>query len=82
MIEIDLIDDSSKYRVPADSLFFKKENKQNHKCEHCGSLLWTALLPEQQSEWVKVSKFGFVHRRHAHEYLKGLSKKPALHDVV
>ena len=48
----------------------------------CGSLLWTALLPERQSEWVKVSKFGFVHRRHAHEYLEGLAKKPALLDAV
>jgi len=82
VIEMDLIDDGTKYRVPADSLFFKKENKQNHKCEHCGSLLWTALLPERQSEWVKVSKFGFVHRKHAHEYLEGLSKKPAVYDAV
>ena len=81
-IEMDLIDEGSKYKVPADALFFKKENKQNHKCEHCGSLLWTALLPEQQSEWVKVSKFGFVHRKHAYQYLEGLDKKPALYDAI
>ena len=72
----------SKYRVPADALFFKRENKQNHKCEHCGSLLWTALRPEQQTEWVKVSNFGFVHRRQAAQYLKGLKKKPALYGAV
>ncbi|MCM1233159.1 MAG: hypothetical protein NC489_23820, partial [Ruminococcus flavefaciens] len=75
VVEMELSDDGSKYRVPADALFFKKENKQNHKCERCGSLLWTALLPEDQSEWVKVSRFGFVHRRHAKDYLEGLSKK-------
>ncbi len=82
VVEMELTDDGSKYRVPVDALFFKKENKQNHKCEHCGSLLWTVLLPEQQSEWVKVSKFGFIHRRHARDYLEGLSKKPAVHDAV
>lgn len=81
-IEMELTDDGSKYRVPADALFFKRENKQNHKCENCGSLLWTALRPEQQSEWVKVSNFGFVHRRQAAQYLKGLKKKPALYDAV
>ena len=80
-IEMELTDDGSKYRVPADALFFKRENKQNHKCEHCGSLLWTVLRPEQQSEWVKVSNFGFVYRRQAAQYLKGL-KKPALYGAV
>ena len=82
IVEMELTEDGSKYRVPADALFFKRENKQNHKCEHCGSLLWTALRPEQQSEWVKVSNFGFVHRRQAAQYLKGLKKKPALYDAV
>lgn len=81
-VEMDLIEDGSKYKVPADALFFKKENRQNHKCGRCGSLLWTALLPEQQSEWVKVSRFGFVHREHAAGYLKGLEKKPAVYDAV
>lgn len=81
-VMMDLIDDGSKYRVNADQFFFKRENKQNHKCEHCGSLLWTALVPEQQSEWVKVSDLGFVHRKFAHEYLKGLQKKPALYEAI
>lgn len=81
-IEMDLMECGSKYKVPADALFFRRENKQNHKCGRCGSLLWTALLPEQQSEWVKVSKFGFVHRKHAGEYLDGLAKKPAFYEAV
>ena len=81
-IEMELIDCGSKYRVNADALFFKRENKQNHKCAECDSLLWTALVPEQQSEWVKVSDFGFVHRKHAYGYLEGVKKKPALYDAI
>lgn len=82
VIEMDLIDDGSKYKVKADPLFFKRENKQNHKCNNCSSLLWTVLLPEEQSEWVKVSKFGFVHRAHAFEYLKGINKNPAIYRAI
>ena len=82
IIEMDLIDEGSKYRVKADPLFFKRENKQNHKCENCGSLLWTVLLPDEQSEWVKVSKFGFVHRQHASEYLEGINKNPAIYKAI
>ena len=81
-IEMELIDCGSKYKVPADALFFKRENKQNHKCGNCGSVLWTVLTPEQQSEWVKVSDFGFVHRKLAYQYLKGVEKKPALYDAI
>jgi hypothetical protein len=82
VIEMDLIDCGSKYRVPADALFFKRENKHNHKCERCGSVLWTVLTPERQSEWVKVSDFGFVHRKMANEYLEGVKKKPVLHNAI
>ena len=82
VIEMDLIDDGSKYKVKADPLFFKRENKQNHKCDNCGSLLWTVLLPDEQSEWVKVSKFGFVHRQHAFEYLAGINKNPAIYKTI
>jgi hypothetical protein len=53
-IEMELTSDGSKYKVPADALFFKRETKNNHKCDNCKSVLWTVLLPEQQSEWVKV----------------------------
>jgi len=81
-IEMELTDDGSKYRVPADALFFKRENKQNHKCGHCGSLLWTALRSESQSEWVKVTDFGFVHRRMASGYLEGVKKKPSVYGAV
>ena len=83
-IEMDLIDCGSKYRVPADPFFFRKETKQNHKCtnEDCGSLLWAALVPEQQTEWVKISDYGFVHRRLTHLYFKYVEKKPKIYDAI
>ena len=81
-VMMELIDCDSKYRIPADQFFFKRENKLNHKCEHCGSLLWSALTPERQSEWVKVSDLGFVHRKMAYQYLEPLAKKPALLDEI
>ena len=81
-IMMDLIDCGSKYKVPAVQFFFKRESKQNRKCDHCGSLLWTALMPERQSEWVKVSDYGFVHRPSAHDYLNAVEKKPAVYEAV
>jgi len=81
-VTMELIDDGSRYRVPADGLFFKRENKHNHKCEHCGNVLWTVLSPEKQSEWVKVSDFGFVHRLSADKYLAGVEKKPAIYEAI
>ena len=81
-VMMELIDCGSKYKVQADGFFFKKENKQNHKCDCCGSLLWTALVPEQQSEWIKVSDFGFVHRPSAHAYLAGVEKKPSIYEAI
>ena len=81
-IMMELIDCDSKYKVPADQFFFKRENKLNHKCKHCGSLLWSALTPEQQTEWIKISDLGFVHRHMAFEYLELLEKKPALYDEI
>jgi len=81
-VMMEIIDGDSKYRVTADQFFFRKENKLNHKCEHCGSLLWSALAPESQSEWVKVSDIGFVHRKMAFQYLEAVAKKPALLDEI
>jgi hypothetical protein len=81
-VMMELIDCDSKYKVPADQFFFKKENKLNHKCEHCGSLLWSALIPEWQSEWIKVSDLGFVHRKMAYQYLEAVAKKPVLYDEI
>ncbi len=80
-IMMELNEDGSKYRVKADQFFFKRENKHNHKCE-CGALLWTVLVPEKQSEWIKVSDLGFVHRKFVYEYLEYVEKKPVLYEAI
>ena len=81
-IEMDIIDCGSKYKVPADPFYFRKENGKNHKCEGCGSLLWTVLVPGQKSDWVKVSEYGFVHRGMAHMYLPYVERKPKIYDAI
>ena len=81
-LEMELAGSRSRYRVNADVFFFRKETKQNHKCKSCGSLLWAALVPEQQCEWVKVSDYGFVHRRLTHLYFEYVEKKPKICDAI
>ena len=81
VIQMDLIADGTKYTVNADQFFFQKENHKNHKCESCGSLLWTILTPGGQSEWVKISEYGFIHRRLAYQHCT-VAKKPATLDAI
>ena len=83
-IEMEVIDCGSKYRVPADHFYFRKETKQNHKCENkeCGSILWTVLVPERQSDWIKISDYGYVHRRFASHYLSHVETKPKVYDAI
>lgn len=61
--------------VPANALFFLSENRKNHKCPECGSVLWTAADKTEQREWVKVGLYGFVHRLFAQQY-PDLHKNP------
>lgn len=75
IIEMDLSEDGTHYKVPAGPLYFRRENDDNHKCEHCGSSLWTTLnpsVPSTRSEWVKIGEYGFVHRRFAADNLDKL----------
>ena len=83
-IEMDITEDGTKYKVPADAFYFRAENKKNRKCENkdCGSLLWTVLSSEHQSDWVKVSDYGLVHRRFAYDYLSLVEKKPKIYDDI
>ena len=80
-ILMELADGGSKYKVPADALYFRRETKQNHKCE-CGAVLWAMLVPGRQSEWVKISDYGFVHRKMAYQALDGVKKKPHIYDAI
>ena len=46
--------------------YFRTETRANRKCEGCGAVLWTATTAEEQSEWVRISHLGYVHRRFAY----------------
>jgi superfamily II DNA or RNA helicase len=81
-LEMDVIDCGTKYRIPADALYFLKETTKNRKCDECGSVLWGMLVPEQQSDWVKVSDYGFIYRHMAYAYLKKVEKKPKIYDAI
>lgn len=63
VIEEELCDAGQRYRVTASPDFFRKENRKNHRCKLCGNMLWTALDVQAQTEWIKISDWGFVHRR-------------------
>nr|WP_317412320.1 DEAD/DEAH box helicase family protein [uncultured Solibaculum sp.] len=64
--EMPLVEDTS-YTVPADALFFRRENRKNHACQACGMPLWSSLNPDiqQKLEWVHIGGYGFVSRRFA-----------------
>lgn len=65
--------DGTVYRVPANSRFFRRESSENHKCEACGAILWTALNPDawsRQKTWAKVGDYGFVYRPLVLEHFK------------
>lgn len=69
VIEEELTDDGTKYMVNASQFFFRRENRQNHKCPNCKESLWTVINPEdcnpRHNLWVKIGNYGFVYRPHA-----------------
>ncbi len=75
VIMMDIIDDGLSYKVEADQFFFQKENSRNHKCEACGEVLWSPLVPDRQSEWIKISNYGFIHRAGAQDHCARLEAK-------
>ena len=82
IVEMDVFDDGTKYKVIADQFFFMKETGANHKCEHCGGLLWEAINPDVinpgKTEWVKIGDYGFVHRQFAVRHLAVTKNKKAI----
>ena len=65
--------DGTVYRIPANSLFFRREHRENHKCEACGASLWTALNPSawgRQKAWAKIGDYGFVYRPLIDEHIR------------
>ena len=73
--------DGVTYRAPANSRYFRREHAGNHKCEACGTPLWTALNPEawrKQKTWAKIGDYGFVYRPLIHEHLKKVDRESVL----
>ena len=67
------IEDGTSYRVPANSLYFRREHAANHKCAACGASLWSALNPDawlKQNTWAKIGNYGFVFRPLVHEHIE------------
>lgn len=56
--------------IPSGVEFFRRENRDNHRCVHCGTVLWTAVNPDLRSDWVKLTDYGWVHRRAAKKHLE------------
>lgn len=69
-IETPISEDGVHYRVRAKSPFFRTETARNHKCAACGELLWTAVDPHRQSDWVKIGGYGWVFRSLAWEHVE------------
>ena len=64
-VEMEISDDGSRYMVNADQFFFQTEHKKNHKCPHCGTVLWAPVVPGRQIPWVKIGGYGWVYRDQA-----------------
>lgn len=84
VVQTNITKDGASYKVNASQFFFKHENTFNHKCEACGSPLWTALNPNvraDRTEWIKLADYGFVYRRQAWKHLKN-APSAEIHDRI
>ena len=66
---MEISDDGSRYMVNADQFFFQTEHKKNHKCPHCGSVLWAPVVPGRQIPWAKIGGYGWVYREQARRHM-------------
>ena len=62
-IEASFTEDGIRYTGKVNQFFFRTENRKNHKCGNCGSLLWAPVNPGHASEWVKLGAYssGIFH---------------------
>ena len=64
--------DGISVKEPADSFFYREENSKNHKCNNCGTVLWSVCNPDcispEKNEWVRIGRHGFVHRKFVSEH--------------
>ena len=69
-VQMDYSADGVKYQVNADQFFFQEENRQNHTCPVCGAVLWAPVNERMTIPWVKISGYGWIHRRGASAHLE------------
>lgn len=85
VIEMEISDDCGKYKVKADHFYFKKETEKNHKCDECGTNLWTAYNPDDYSlyhnKWVKIGNYGYIYRDFAWDYFDKSKDKKVLEKI-
>ena len=80
VIELPSSDDTYDW-VTAKPEAFRMENRRNHQCMNCGEPLWTAVNPSVPSPWVKIPKYGWVHRKLAVHAMQK-TKNPAALDAL
>lgn len=80
VIELPSSDDTYDW-VTAKPEAFRMENRRNHQCMNCGEPLWTAVNPSVPSPWVKISEYGWVHRKLAVHAMQK-TKNPAALDAL
>lgn len=66
VIQMEFMDCGKRTLTDATPEYFRTETRANRKCGGCGAVLWTATTAEEQSEWVRISHLGYVHRRFAY----------------
>ena len=69
-LEMEISEDGSRYKVNADQFFFQTEHRQNHKCPHCGAVLWAPVNPEKHIPWVRIGGYGWVYREKADAHMR------------
>lgn len=81
-IEAAFSDDGVHYIGKVDQFFFRTETSKNHKCENCGTTLWSPVNPSRAGgEWVKVGGYGWIHRRKAAEHLSKTKHQQILEQI-
>ena len=80
IIELPSSDDTDGWTA-AKPEAFRMENRRNHQCMSCESPLWTVVNPSVPSPWVKISEYGWVHRKLAVHAMQK-TKNPAALDAL
>lgn len=69
VIQMPFLDCGKRTMADAAPEYFRTETRSNRKCDCCGAVLWTATTAEEQSEWVRISHLGYIHRLFARSAL-------------